>query len=300
MRLALLLALPFLAACPAKKEEKRESAPEPERPIPVPRSTTPVPIHSLLADARSKAGPGQVPVRIGIDYVRADGLIDPAFGEVDVSFGTTQREPQDDPQRPTGAPVKPMPKRPAVHCQPLSWKENVWSSRQGPCGRTSSETVTEMQCTVPIIWERAIAMGAPRDAVARLSFTAGENARWTFKIEDTVRDVRFSSAFADDCGLVAEAPDPTVGPDSVPDSIDRTIIKNTIGTVKAGVSACGQRIDAKGIVKVSVKVNPDGSSAVRIRETPKPELGDCVKAVIERGKFPATHQGGSFSYPFVF
>lgn len=297
MKLALWVVL-ALVACEDKVAKRDEVRDEPERPAPEPRVTTPVPIDRVLADARSKAGPGQVPWRIEIDYVRSDGLIDPAFGEVEVAFTTPQRGPEDDPDRPTGAPVKPSPKRPP-QCHHLSWKQGVWSDRLVGCGPSSGK-VLDVRCTVPIIWERAISEGAPRDAVARLSITAGEAARWTFKIEDKVRDVRFNAAFTDDCGLVAEAPDPTVGPDSVPDAIDRQIIKNTIGTVKPDVTKCGDGTTARGVVKISVKVAPDGTTVVTVKATPDATLGDCVATAVQRAKFPATRNGGSFSYPFVF
>jgi hypothetical protein len=302
VKLALLLVVPALAACPKKKEEAASNQKaEPERPVPEPRVTTPVPIHELLAYARSKA-PGQPLWRVSIDYVRSDGLIDPAFGVVQVWSGALAgRDPNDDPNRPTGAPVKPGPKPSPPQCHHLSWREGVWSDVVVTCGVATR--LVELRCTVPIIWERAIAKGAPRDAVARLAITAnprGDEARWTFRIEDEKRGVNVSETFPDDCGLIAEAPDPTVGPDTAPDAIDRTIIQNTIGTVKPAITACGEKSKARGVVKATVKVASDGTTSVTVTQTPDEVLGGCVRRVMERAKFPATRNGGSFSYPFVF
>ena len=268
------------------------------------RVTTPVPVHELLAYARSKA-PGQRPWRVAINYVRPDGMIDPAYGEVEVWFGAPPpREPGDDPNRPTGAPIKPAspePKPAPPECHHLTWREGVWSDMVVGCGSTKG--LLDVRCPVPIIWERAIAKGAPRDAVATLAITAnprGDEARWTFRIVDQKRGVNVSETFADDCGLIAEAPDPTVGPDTAPDAIDRKIIQNTIGTMKPSITACREKSEARGVVKVTVKVASEGTTTVTVKQTPDDVLGTCVKGVLERAKFPATRNGGSFSYPFVF
>jgi TonB family protein len=63
--------------------------------------------------------------------------------------------------------------------------------------------------------------------------------------------------------------------------------------------ACGDRSPAKGQVKVSVKVSPDGSvTGVTVRSTPEPGLGNCVAGVVQTAKFARTQNGGSFAYPF--
>ena len=87
----------------------------------------------------------------------------------------------------------------------------------------------------------------------------------------------------------------------LPERLDRAMISESIGKVKADVKACGEKSTAKGTVKASVKVNPDGAvGSVSITSTPEPALGDCVAAVMVKASFPQTKQGGSFSYPFVF
>jgi hypothetical protein len=87
----------------------------------------------------------------------------------------------------------------------------------------------------------------------------------------------------------------------IPDSIDRAIITQGIASVKARIMACGDRSSAKGRVKVSVKVAPDGSvMSVTVKETPDVPLANCVAETIQRAKFAKTAAGGSFGYPFVF
>ncbi|MDQ3340052.1 MAG: zinc-ribbon domain-containing protein [Myxococcota bacterium] len=94
---------------------------------------------------------------------------------------------------------------------------------------------------------------------------------------------------------------PTSGGGDVPESLDRTMISDGVGKVKARVMACGDKSSAKGQVKVSVKVNPDGSVAnVSVKSTPDPGLGSCVESAMKKASFKKTQNGGSFGYPFVF
>jgi predicted Zn finger-like uncharacterized protein len=87
----------------------------------------------------------------------------------------------------------------------------------------------------------------------------------------------------------------------LPDALDRTMISEGVGKVKARVMACGDKSSAKGQVKVSVKVNPDGKvGSVSIKATPDPGLGSCVSGAMQKASFAKTSGGGSFSYPFVF
>jgi predicted Zn finger-like uncharacterized protein len=93
---------------------------------------------------------------------------------------------------------------------------------------------------------------------------------------------------------------PKAGGD-LPDSLDRTMIADGVAKVKARAQACGDKSPAKGQVKVSVKVGPDGSvTGVSVKNTPDPALGNCVAGVMQGAKFSRTQSGGSFAYPFQF
>jgi hypothetical protein len=83
--------------------------------------------------------------------------------------------------------------------------------------------------------------------------------------------------------------------------LSRTDISWAISYVKDKVKACGTQHPAKGVVKVHVKVRPDGTvSDVSISQTPDAALGDCVADVLRAAKFPKSDDGGSFNYPFIF
>jgi predicted Zn finger-like uncharacterized protein len=87
----------------------------------------------------------------------------------------------------------------------------------------------------------------------------------------------------------------------LPDSLDRAMIADGVGKVKSRAQACGDKSPAKGQVKVSVKVSPDGSvTGVSVKNTPDPGLGNCVAGVMQSAKFARTQNGGSFAYPFQF
>ena len=91
------------------------------------------------------------------------------------------------------------------------------------------------------------------------------------------------------------------GGGDLPDALDRAMISDGVAKVKARVMACGDKSTAKGQVKVSVKVNPDGHvGSVSVKATPDPGLGSCVAGAMQKATFAKTSGGGSFSYPFVF
>jgi predicted Zn finger-like uncharacterized protein len=94
---------------------------------------------------------------------------------------------------------------------------------------------------------------------------------------------------------------PSSGGGDVPDRLDRAMITEGVNKVKARVLACGDRSSAKGTVKVSVKVSPDGVvTSVNVTQTPDPALGSCVGSAMQRASFRKTASGGSFGYPWVF
>jgi predicted Zn finger-like uncharacterized protein len=94
---------------------------------------------------------------------------------------------------------------------------------------------------------------------------------------------------------------PAGGKGDLPDGLDRGMISEGVGKVKARVMACGDKSSAKGIVKVSVKVGADGNvTGVTVKQTPDAGLGDCVAGAMQKATFAKTQTGGSFAYPFTF
>jgi predicted Zn finger-like uncharacterized protein len=91
------------------------------------------------------------------------------------------------------------------------------------------------------------------------------------------------------------------GKSDLPESLDRTMISDGVAKVKARVMSCGEKSPAKGQVKVSVKVSPDGSvTNVTVKNTPDAGLGNCVASMVQKATFAKTQTGGSFSYPYTF
>jgi predicted Zn finger-like uncharacterized protein len=87
----------------------------------------------------------------------------------------------------------------------------------------------------------------------------------------------------------------------LPDALDRGMISDGVGKVKARVMSCGEKSPAKGQVKVSVKVSPEGHVvSVTVKNTPDAALGNCVASMMQKATFPKTQTGGSFSYPYTF
>jgi predicted Zn finger-like uncharacterized protein len=91
------------------------------------------------------------------------------------------------------------------------------------------------------------------------------------------------------------------GRSDLPESLDRAAVAAGVGQVKARVQACGGRSSAKGEVKVSVKVSPDGKVAsTSVKTTPDQALGACVASAMAKATFAKTQKGGSFAYPWKF
>jgi len=277
-------------------------AAEPASPAAEPASPEPRPIAELLAEAQRRGG-GLLPSRIQIDYVGADGILDPAYARLEASFApAAEIRPGDDPNRRTGAPVAKGPPPKVTQCPRVTWRGGRWETRQGGCTGVGARPT----CTVQALWAKAIVQGAPPDAVAKLTYdgslspsqTAGS---WRFAISDDVRDVHFRKSFPDDCRGMVEALDPTMPPDSaLPSALDRQMIANAMGAVKSKVMSCA-RGDVKGPVRLKVKVKPDGTiDSATVMQTPDPDLGECVRAAILLAQFTKTQTGGSFTFPFVF
>jgi len=91
------------------------------------------------------------------------------------------------------------------------------------------------------------------------------------------------------------------GKSDLPESLDRAMISDGISKVRARVMSCGDKSQAKGQVKVSVKVGPDGHVAnVTVKNTPDDALGNCVAGMVQKATFAKTQTGGLFAYPYTF
>lgn len=91
-------------------------------------------------------------------------------------------------------------------------------------------------------------------------------------------------------------------PGDTPAELGRTRITSGMRSAKAAVIRCGeQHATAKGIVRLAMKVRPDGTvEEAGVRETPDPALGECVSSAAKKVTFAKTETGGSFAYPFKF
>lgn len=84
-------------------------------------------------------------------------------------------------------------------------------------------------------------------------------------------------------------------------SLSRADISKTIALAKSTIRTCGDMSTASGTVKVNVKVRPDGKvGAVSTNQTYDAKVSGCVLDVVRKLIFPATDDGGAFTYPFVF
>lgn len=90
--------------------------------------------------------------------------------------------------------------------------------------------------------------------------------------------------------------------DAPPVELDKAMITAGMAKAKAAVIRCGEQSPtAKGIVRIAMKVAPDGSvTDASVAESPDATLGECVASAVRKVSFASTEQGGSFAYPFKF
>jgi hypothetical protein len=143
--------------------------------------------------------PQHVPVSISIYFADANAMLDDTHGKLYASFGRVAPT-GDDPKRKTGAPIT---KAAVNDCFGLVWdRERGWVKVREQCAQAYEAGI---RCSVREIWKRAIAAGAPADALATLTITLKPGTRaWGFWITDEPRGVDISQGFEDDCAMVVE------------------------------------------------------------------------------------------------
>lgn len=187
----------------ATKVDVAPPAPPPQKPtLPATPSGTAT-VDQLIALARGFAPvmhPQLVISSIDAVYVDAEGKLDEEDGELGILLGPANTS-DDDPKRRIGAPVKKGPP-PPTECLKLTWKRG-WSSAPSGCidaGRDFG------RCSIVENWKRAIAKGAPAEAVATVQLREAKPRRWTFTILDEPRKISIQHFFPDDCELALEKP----------------------------------------------------------------------------------------------
>lgn len=179
------------------------SPPQAKPTVPV-AATLPVTVDQLIALARDYAPtehPQLVISSIDATFVDAEGKLDEETGALTVILGPAI--PSDDPKRRVGAPAKPRPAVPS-ECTKLLWAQaSGWKSERHACVEARRPFP---RCAVTEIWKRAIAKGAPGDAVATLQLREATPRQWVFAIVDEPRKVSIKHSLPDDCELALEKP----------------------------------------------------------------------------------------------
>lgn len=94
--------------------------------------------------------------------------------------------------------------------------------------------------------------------------------------------------------------EPSGGTAELPDSPTRDDIRTAMQTVKPKIRACADKTSAKGTVKVTFRIGPDGEVAsATLKDSPDPAIDACVLAAIKAVTVRPSRNGTSVSYPFV-
>lgn len=198
---------------PAAPEPVRPVEPakpvEPPRPVEPPKAfaidrlkVTSGVVETILEDVDrvlKETAPELVMMKYAASYVRKDGSLDPAYGKLDVELQTTDSVDGviDDPNRPTGAPlpdVAPAEKL-RTRCPTLRLEKGAWTVRETSCYKTRLKVGPK--CTVAQIWSKALAAGAPDNALALVDLDR-RGSGWNFRVIDKLRGVDFHKHVNDD------------------------------------------------------------------------------------------------------
>ncbi len=213
-----LVALAIVASASACKEKSGGSgaAPKPVAP-PIDAAASATAAQSadgIVELAYQTAVKPYVVTAIRLQYVRADGMLDPTYGKASVDFGYHLEVPGDDPKRPIGAPVvdKPPPAPPDT-CPAIGYETGklAKTSLQGAMCFEREGIPTKPVCTIAKLWQRAIADGAPANALATFELHPPDDRplEWDITIDDEPRNYHFAKSYRDEqCGEVPVTPLP--------------------------------------------------------------------------------------------
>ncbi len=213
-----VLSLALLPSCKKKEDAQAASGAGTEL-----ASTAPVTsVDEMLKRSFEALGDEYFAADIDINYVRADGTLDPTYGELTVETGKHPRpkppRPADDPNRPVGAPAPPdnseqitMMETVMAKCPQITWqKGEVTVRRDASCSMFRSRMLKRPRCSIVSILAAARDAGAPANALAKVSFDAvfGDDGvqTWSLSIDDSPRDIHFRHEGKDDCEAIVEKP----------------------------------------------------------------------------------------------
>jgi len=210
-------ALALLTSCEKRMEEATSSRdPEVATPAPPPVSS----VDEMIRASYGQLGKDHFVSKVTVEYVRADGTLDPKYGEVTVETGKRRRpkppKPADDPNRPIGAPEPVAPVENdymdvvMAKCPRITWSKGTMRRDESSCSMFASRELARPRCTVFEILAKAATAGAPANALAKIEFSTGygepAGQSWQLSIDDNPRDIHFRHDGTDDCAPIAEKP----------------------------------------------------------------------------------------------
>ncbi|MEO8703358.1 MAG: hypothetical protein ABI867_25145 [Kofleriaceae bacterium] len=213
---AMITATERMAQCLTKLSIAAMPTPTPEPTPPRPDDTVadlpelpkaPLAVAALVQSARAAATKREahlVVARLELAYVRADGTLDPKYGELVIEFRAGSDS--DDSRRPIGAPV-PEPVALPDDCPTWTVHEvGGWIVEHHGC--TPEVELPPARCSVQQIFARAIKDGAPAAALAgmKLVLDGTSPAVWKFSVVDAPRRIDFQRVYRDDCTPIIERP----------------------------------------------------------------------------------------------
>ncbi|HEY5921944.1 MAG TPA: hypothetical protein VIV11_09755 [Kofleriaceae bacterium] len=194
-------------ATKAGREDSEYNTSTTEETKPQQKLALPDSISALLPEIRARGEqelPGSRLIELSGKGITSEGALHETYGELEATFYRTVEpvEPEVDPKLPVGAapPVAHSSldrhKCAYVRRTATGWQEHSLAAFQ-MCvlgDLYEGRSALEPSCTMKTIWQRAIADGAPANAIAEISL---QQSRWEFEIND--QRLQFARTYSDDC-----------------------------------------------------------------------------------------------------
>ncbi len=204
-----------VAAIAGSKRTKNPSPPLPIRVTP-PARALPDEVSALLPEALARGSqllPGGRLISLTAHGIDAHGALHPRYGGMELELERNNAQPPpppSDPEAPIGAPRPPEPAWERTSCAEIERSgDGTWNDRTSYCFAAPDQPAFVPACTMRALWERAIADGARRDALANISWASStmfdlmvvrdhqSSYSWHFVIDDP--RAPFDHSYDDDC-----------------------------------------------------------------------------------------------------
>ncbi len=87
---------------------------------------------------------------------------------------------------------------------------------------------------------------------------------------------------------------------SLPERLARNDVNVGLAKVEGRLNSCGVRFEVSGVVKLKLKISPEGKVTKSSANKGDADFQRCISAMLKKARFAKTQQGASLTYPKIF